>query len=167
MAQRHRVNTPRLNQADPNALWRAATFLEEIVLLRPLPARNELYGYGVAIVCLQASGERIDTKIKLWSTWSMTSGAWFWTPVASPTDCVRGGHRRDGPAGSRTPDADHGSFSDPGNTVSAIDARTRAVVFVVKVDDGPGSVAIAHDGSRACCIVNSRAVTRHPAARCP
>ncbi|MDQ0790810.1 hypothetical protein [Streptomyces sp. B3I8] len=40
--------------------------LEECVLLRPLPARNEFYGYGVAIAYLEASGERVDTKFELW-----------------------------------------------------------------------------------------------------
>ncbi|MEV7885127.1 toxin Doc [Streptomyces sp. NPDC002817] len=66
MAQRHRVNTPRLDQADPDAFWRAATFLEEIVLLRPLPARNEVFAYGVAIAYLEASGEQVDQKFELW-----------------------------------------------------------------------------------------------------
>ncbi|MDX3066752.1 MULTISPECIES: toxin Doc [Streptomyces] len=66
MAQRHRVNTPRLDQSDPDAFWRAATFLEEIVLLRPLPARNEVFAYGVAIAYLEASGERVDQKFELW-----------------------------------------------------------------------------------------------------
>ncbi|EGX60605.1 MULTISPECIES: hypothetical protein [Streptomyces] len=66
MAQRHRANTPRLDQADPDAFWRAATFLEEIVLLRPLPARNEVFAYGVAIAYLEASGERVDQKFELW-----------------------------------------------------------------------------------------------------
>lgn len=66
MAGRHRVNTPRLDQGDPDAYWRAATFLEEIVLLRPLPARNELFGYGVAVAYLEASGERLETKFELW-----------------------------------------------------------------------------------------------------
>lgn len=66
MAARHRVNTPRLDESDPDAFWRAATFLEEIVLLRPLPARNELFGYGVAVAYLEASGERLDTKFELW-----------------------------------------------------------------------------------------------------
>ncbi|MFG2563345.1 toxin Doc [Streptomyces sp. NPDC048496] len=66
MAARHRVNTPRLDQADPDAFWRAAVFLEECVLLRPLPVRNEAYGYGVAIAYLQASGERVDTTYELW-----------------------------------------------------------------------------------------------------
>ncbi|MFE5842101.1 toxin Doc [Streptomyces niveus] len=66
MTARHRVNTPRLDQGDPDAYWRAAVLLEECVLLRPLPARNEAYGYGVAIAYLEASGERVDTKYELW-----------------------------------------------------------------------------------------------------
>ncbi|MEU7038271.1 MULTISPECIES: toxin Doc [unclassified Streptomyces] len=66
MAARHRVNTPRLDQADPDAFWRAAVFLEECVLLRPLPARNELYGYGIAIAYLEASGHRVDTTFEPW-----------------------------------------------------------------------------------------------------
>ncbi|MFF1503363.1 toxin Doc [Streptomyces sp. NPDC058316] len=61
MAARHRVNTPRLDQADPDAFWRPAVFLEECALLHPLPADNEAYGYGVAIAYLQASGEPVDT----------------------------------------------------------------------------------------------------------
>jgi hypothetical protein len=36
------------------------------VLLRPLPARNEVFGYGVAIAYLEASGQRVDTKFELW-----------------------------------------------------------------------------------------------------
>ncbi|MEU6879445.1 toxin Doc [Streptomyces sp. NPDC046712] len=66
MAVRHRVNTPHLDQADPDAFWRAAVFLEECVLLRPLPARNELYGYGIAIAYLEASGHRVDTAYEPW-----------------------------------------------------------------------------------------------------
>ncbi|MFF9915354.1 toxin Doc [Streptomyces sp. NPDC013457] len=66
MATRHRVNTPRLDQADPDPFWRAAVFLEECVLLRPLPARNELYGYGLAIAYLEASGHRVDTSFEPW-----------------------------------------------------------------------------------------------------
>jgi hypothetical protein len=66
MAARHKVNTPRLDQADPDAYWRAAVFLEECVLLRPLPARNEAYGYGVAISSLEASGEHVDTTYGPW-----------------------------------------------------------------------------------------------------
>lgn len=66
MAHRHRVNTPRLDHADPDAFWRAATFFEAIVLLRPLPARNELYAYGVAIAYLEASGHHVHTEFELW-----------------------------------------------------------------------------------------------------
>ncbi|MFE9687622.1 toxin Doc [Streptomyces sp. NPDC006285] len=66
MAARHKVNTPRLDQADPDAFWRAAVFLEECVLLRPLPARNEAYGYGVAIAYLEACGEHVETKYDPW-----------------------------------------------------------------------------------------------------
>ncbi|MFG2869808.1 toxin Doc [Streptomyces sp. NPDC048338] len=66
MATRHRVNTPRLDRADPDAFWRAAVFLEECVLLRPLPARNELYGYGLAVAYLEASGQRVDTAYEPW-----------------------------------------------------------------------------------------------------
>ncbi|WP_329317299.1 toxin Doc (plasmid) [Streptomyces sp. NBC_01278] len=66
MAARHRVNTPRLDQADPDAFWRAAVFLEECVLLRPLPARNEAYSYGVAIAYLEASGKLIDISYEPW-----------------------------------------------------------------------------------------------------
>lgn len=66
MAARHRVNTPHLDHSDPDAYWRAAIFFEEIVLLRPLPARNEAFAYGVAVAYLEASGERVDTKFELW-----------------------------------------------------------------------------------------------------
>ncbi|MFB7374327.1 toxin Doc [Streptomyces sp. NPDC056222] len=66
MGARHRVITPRLDQADPDAFWRAAVLLEECVLLRPLPARNELYGYGIAISYLEASGHQVDTSFEPW-----------------------------------------------------------------------------------------------------
>ncbi|MFC5148920.1 toxin Doc [Streptomyces aureoversilis] len=66
MAARHRVDPPRLDQEHPDAYWRAAVFLEECVLLRPLPARNEAYGYGLAIAYLEASGERVDTSYEPW-----------------------------------------------------------------------------------------------------
>lgn len=66
MAARHRVNTPSLDHSDPDAFWRAAVFLEECVLLRPLPARNEAYGYGVAIAYLEASGTTVKTDYELW-----------------------------------------------------------------------------------------------------
>ncbi|MFF1343922.1 toxin Doc [Streptomyces sp. NPDC058290] len=66
MAARHRVDPPRLDQEHPDAFWRAAVFLEECVLLRPLPARNEAYGYGVALAYLEASGERVDPTYEPW-----------------------------------------------------------------------------------------------------
>jgi hypothetical protein len=63
---RHRVNTPRLDEGSPDAYWRAAALLEQIVLLRPLPARNEYFGYGVAIAYIEASGESVDTTYEPW-----------------------------------------------------------------------------------------------------
>ncbi|MFE2852744.1 toxin Doc [Streptomyces lavendulae] len=66
MAARHRVDPPRLDQEHPDAFWRAAVFLEECVLLRPLPARNEAYGYGLAIAYLEASGMAVDTSYEPW-----------------------------------------------------------------------------------------------------
>ncbi|MEU2856302.1 toxin Doc [Streptomyces syringium] len=63
---RHRVNTPHLSESSPDAYWRAAALLEQIVLLRPLPARNEYFGYGVAIGYLQASGEPVDVSYESW-----------------------------------------------------------------------------------------------------
>ncbi|MFC9290432.1 toxin Doc [Streptomyces sp. NPDC057052] len=66
LAARHKVDPPRHDQHHPDAFWRAAVVLEECVVLRPLPARNELYGYGVAIAYLGIHGERIDTKFEVW-----------------------------------------------------------------------------------------------------
>lgn len=66
MAQRHRVNTPHLDHADPDAFWRAAVFLEECVLLRPLPVRNEYYGVGLATAYLGACGHHLDVKFEAW-----------------------------------------------------------------------------------------------------
>ncbi|WP_210590297.1 toxin Doc [Streptomyces sp. GESEQ-35] len=66
MAARHKVDPPRHDQNHPDACWRAAVFLEECVLLRPLPARNELFGYGLAVAYLELSGQRVDTKFELW-----------------------------------------------------------------------------------------------------
>ncbi|MFH8939497.1 toxin Doc [Streptomyces griseosporeus] len=63
---RHRVNTPHIEVGAPDAYWRAAALLEQIVLLRPLPARNEFFGYGVAIAYIQASGETVDTTYEPW-----------------------------------------------------------------------------------------------------
>ncbi|MGW0576478.1 toxin Doc [Streptomyces sp. NPDC002920] len=66
MAARHRVDPPRHDQDHPDAFWRAAVILEECVALRPLPTRNELYGYGVAIAYMGMHGEQVDTKFEMW-----------------------------------------------------------------------------------------------------
>ncbi|GHA66064.1 hypothetical protein GCM10010372_77310 [Streptomyces tauricus] len=58
---RHRVNTPQLTEGSPDAYWRAAALMEQLVLLRSLPARNEFFAYGVAVAYLKASGENVDT----------------------------------------------------------------------------------------------------------
>ncbi|WP_333745596.1 toxin Doc [Streptomyces sp. IBSBF 2950] len=63
---RHRVNTPQLAVDSPDAYWRAAALLEQIVLLRPLPARNAYFGYGVAVAYIRASGEDIDISFDPW-----------------------------------------------------------------------------------------------------
>ena len=63
---RHRVNTPSIEVGAPDAFWRAAALLEQIVLLRPLPARNEFFAYGVAIAYIRASGETIDDSYTPW-----------------------------------------------------------------------------------------------------
>jgi hypothetical protein len=63
---RHRVNTPSLDVDAPDAYWRAAALLDTIVLQRPLPARNELYAYGVAVAYIQASGETVDASYEQW-----------------------------------------------------------------------------------------------------
>ncbi|MGA5564329.1 toxin Doc [Streptomyces platensis] len=63
---RHRVNTPHLEVGEPDAYWRAAALLEQIVLLRPLPARNEYFGYGVAVAYIRASGKTVDAAIEPW-----------------------------------------------------------------------------------------------------
>ncbi|WP_037569019.1 hypothetical protein [Phaeacidiphilus oryzae] len=55
---RHRVNTPRLGE-EPDAAWRAAALLHTTVLLKPLPARNELFGAGLATAYMHASEEGI------------------------------------------------------------------------------------------------------------
>lgn len=36
--------------------------MEQIVLLRPLAARNEFFAYGVAVAYIRASGESVDTS---------------------------------------------------------------------------------------------------------
>lgn len=56
---RHRVNTPQVGAAVDNA-WRAAALLHAIIRLRPLPARNALYGAAIVVAYLDATGEAID-----------------------------------------------------------------------------------------------------------
>ncbi|MFK8845177.1 toxin Doc [Streptomyces sp. Ac-502] len=56
---RHRVNTPQIGAVADNA-WRAATLMHAIIRLRPLPARNALYGAAVAVAYMDAAGEGID-----------------------------------------------------------------------------------------------------------
>ncbi|MET8682002.1 toxin Doc [Streptomyces sp. NPDC004647] len=63
---RHRVNTPQLDVDTPDAYWRAAALLDAIVLMRPLPFRNEAFGYGVAVAYLEASGKTVDRQPELW-----------------------------------------------------------------------------------------------------
>ncbi|MFF9497188.1 toxin Doc [Streptomyces flaveolus] len=66
LAARHRVDPPRHDQHHPDAFWRAAVMLEECVVLRPLPTRNELYGYTVALAYLGMHGEQVNTKFEVW-----------------------------------------------------------------------------------------------------
>ncbi|MFJ6722415.1 toxin Doc [Streptomyces sp. NPDC091259] len=63
---RHRVNTPSLATDEPDGYWRAAALLEQIVLLRPLPVRNEYFGYGVAGAYIRASGKTVDDTFEPW-----------------------------------------------------------------------------------------------------
>jgi prophage maintenance system killer protein len=63
---RHRVNTPSIEVGSPDAFWRAAALLEQIVLLRPLPTRNEYFAYGVAIAYIRASGQSVDDSYEPW-----------------------------------------------------------------------------------------------------
>ncbi|MEU0375060.1 toxin Doc [Streptomyces sp. NPDC006283] len=63
---RHRVNTPHLDVGAPDAYWRAAALLQQIVLVQPLPARNEVFGYAVATAYIRASGEAIEGLYSEW-----------------------------------------------------------------------------------------------------
>nr|WP_037853613.1 hypothetical protein [Streptomyces sp. NRRL S-1824] len=56
---RHRVNTPKVGAVVDNA-WRAAVLVHSIIRLRPLPARNALFGAGVVVAYMNAAGEGID-----------------------------------------------------------------------------------------------------------
>ncbi|MBD3934865.1 hypothetical protein IF129_25300 [Streptomyces chumphonensis] len=42
------------------AAWRAAALMVTLVRLRPLPARNALFGAAVAVAYMDASGQGID-----------------------------------------------------------------------------------------------------------
>ncbi|MFJ3363571.1 toxin Doc [Streptomyces anthocyanicus] len=66
LAARHKVDPPRHDQHRPDAFWRAAVMVEECVMLRPLPTRNELYGYTVALAYLSMHDEQVNTKFELW-----------------------------------------------------------------------------------------------------
>ncbi|MET9323493.1 toxin Doc [Streptomyces sp. NPDC003038] len=63
---RHRVNTPSLQVDNPDAYWRAAALLDAIVLLRPLPASNEYFAYGVAVAYIEACGQSVDAPYEQW-----------------------------------------------------------------------------------------------------
>jgi hypothetical protein len=56
---RHRVNTPQVGVTVDTA-WRAAALMHAIIRLRPLPARNALYGAAIAVAYMDAAGEAID-----------------------------------------------------------------------------------------------------------
>lgn len=56
---RHRVNTPRIGAVVDNA-WRAAVLLHTVIRLRPLPARNALFGAGLVVAYMDAAGDTID-----------------------------------------------------------------------------------------------------------
>ncbi|MEV6654838.1 toxin Doc [Streptomyces sp. NPDC051219] len=56
---RHRVNTPQIGATVDNA-WRAATLMHTVIRLKPLPARNALFGAGLVLAYMAAAGERID-----------------------------------------------------------------------------------------------------------
>ncbi|MEU4097186.1 toxin Doc [Streptomyces sp. NPDC026673] len=56
---RHRVNTPQIG-ATVDSAWRAAALMHTIIRLRPLPARNALYGAALATAYMDAAGEGIN-----------------------------------------------------------------------------------------------------------
>ncbi|GAB3008093.1 hypothetical protein GCM10023080_087400 [Streptomyces pseudoechinosporeus] len=56
---RHRVTTPQVGATVDNA-WRAAALMHAVIRLRPLPARNALYGAAVVVAYMDAAGEAID-----------------------------------------------------------------------------------------------------------
>jgi hypothetical protein len=56
---RHRVNTPQVGARVDNA-WRAAALMHAVIRLRPLPARNALYGAAIVVSYMDAASEAID-----------------------------------------------------------------------------------------------------------
>ncbi|MFJ3923237.1 toxin Doc [Streptomyces sp. NPDC090022] len=56
---RHRVKITQLGATVDNA-WRAAALMHSIIRLRPLPARNALFGAAVAIAYMHAAEERLE-----------------------------------------------------------------------------------------------------------
>ncbi|MGW0395496.1 toxin Doc [Streptomyces sp. NPDC003042] len=61
---RHRVNTPQIGATVDNA-WRAAALMHAVIRLRPLPARNALFGAGLVVAYMHAAGEGIDAPYGL------------------------------------------------------------------------------------------------------
>ncbi|WP_424216608.1 toxin Doc (plasmid) [Streptomyces sp. BI20] len=56
---RHRVRTPSIDAEVDNA-WRAAVLMHTVIRLRPLPARNALFGAALAVAYLYAADEEIE-----------------------------------------------------------------------------------------------------------
>ncbi|MEC4020563.1 toxin Doc [Streptomyces sp. H27-D2] len=56
---RHRVNTPKVG-ATVDSSWRAAALMHALIRLRPLPARNALFGAAIAVAYMNAAGEGLD-----------------------------------------------------------------------------------------------------------
>ncbi|GHJ96310.1 hypothetical protein SNE510_58290 [Streptomyces sp. NE5-10] len=65
---RHKVDSPRIDVAEPDAYWRAAALLDTLVLLRPLAARNAFFAYGVTVAYIRASGKTVDDGFESWGT---------------------------------------------------------------------------------------------------
>lgn len=63
---RHRVNTPQLEAGEPDACWRAAALLEQLVLLRPLlnPQRVLRVWRGGGVP--PGLGEEVDDSFEPW-----------------------------------------------------------------------------------------------------
>jgi hypothetical protein len=56
---RHRVDPPKLDYQQVDAAWRAAALMHTLIQLKPLPARNALFGSLIAVRYMDASGEPI------------------------------------------------------------------------------------------------------------